>query len=214
MGHDISSLTALFFASRAPHGQLPLVQAMGSLVERYRFAGFPTKVEQFDAQKIEFRMGAFKGVGIETLSLYGDGVVILSRASTDLLDEFLEDLLGWMEAELGLKRLETHAINRAYESAVFVRSEKRLLKVLDALQPIQAMLAQGVKSAMGLEVPFEAFGIALATDPSTIPSMKPIPFRVERRVNLAFNTNYYASQAPLRTADHIKVLERLEKLAS
>jgi hypothetical protein len=59
----------------------------------------------------------------------------------------------------------------------------------------------------------EPFGIAFSADYSLIPGMKPAPFRLERRAGLGFDTNLYVSQAPLRTADHIKLLEQLEKLA-
>lgn len=211
VGYDTSSLTALFLAAR-PQGQLPLARAMGELVKRYTFTMFP-KLDQLEAPKVEFRQGQFKDVGIESLSIYNDGIVVTSKSPTDVLDAFLEDLSGWMESTLGLNRVGTHAINKAYESGVMVRSEAKLLHVLDALAPIQEMIAKSVKTAMGIEAKFEPFGIALAVDQSLIPGMKPNAFRLERRAGLAFDTNYYVSQAPMRTADHLKILERLEKLA-
>lgn len=213
IGYDTSSLTALFLASRAPGGQLPLAPAMGELIKRYGFAGFPANVQQLEAAKVEFRQGTFRNSGIESFSLYGDGVVITSKSSTDLLDEFMTDVTEWMGTELGLKRIETHPVNIAYESNVLLRSEVPLLRLLDPLAPIQEVIAKAVKATMGLGANFEPFGIALAADHSLIPGMKPAPFRLERRAGLGFETNLYVSQAPLRTADHLKVLERLEKLA-
>ena len=213
IGYDTSSLTALFLASRAPGGQVPLARAMSDLIKRYGFAGFPTNVQQLEAAKVEFRQGAFGDVGIESFSIYGDGVVVTSKSSTDVLDGFLNDVTEWMGSALGLKRIETHLVNTAYESGLVVRSEAPLLKVLEALAPIQDLLAKSLKSAMGLDTEIEPFGIAFSADYSLIPGMKPAPFRLERRAGLGFDTNLYVSQAPLRTADHIKLLQRLEKLA-
>lgn len=211
IGYDTSSLTALFLAAR-PQGQLPLARSMGELVKRYNFTILP-KADQLEAQKVEFRQGQFGEVGIESFSLYNDGVVVTSKSPTDVLDAFLEDVCSWMESTLGLRRIETHAVNKAYESGVMVRSEARLLQVLDALAPIQETIAKSVKAAMGLETRFEPYGISLAVDTTLFSGMRPNPFRLERRAGLAFDTNYYVSQAPMRTADHIKLLEKLEKLA-
>lgn len=214
IGHDTSSLTALFLASRSPQGQLPLARAMGELIKRYGFAGFPTNVQQLEASRVEFRQGVFNDVGIESLSIYGDGIVVTSKSPTDILDAFLADVTEWMESAFGLKRVETHDINRAYESGLLVRSEAKLLGALEALAPIQEMIAKSVKAAMGLEAKLEPFGIAFAVDQTLIAGMKPNPFRLERRAGVGFDTNYYVSQAPMRTVDHIKLLERLEKLVA
>jgi hypothetical protein len=186
---------------------------MGDLIKRYGFTGFPTNVQQLEATKVEFRQGAFGEVGIESFIIYGDGVVITSKSSTDVLDDFLKDVNEWMGSALGLRRVETHLINTAYESGLVIRSEVPLLKTLAVLSPIQDLLAKSVKSTMGLDTKFEPFGIAFSADHSLIPGMKPAPFRLERRVGVGFDTNLYVSQAPLRTADHIEVLQRLEKLA-
>ena len=209
-----SALTALFLATR-PDGQPHLPRAFGELIKRYSFAGFPTKVEDLEATKITFRQGVFKDVGIASLDIYGDGVVITAKAPTDVLDAFLVDMCEWMETALGLKRVETHAINRAYESNVLVKSDAKFLKALDALRPVQDLVTKSVKDTTGVDAPYVPFGISLATDHAQIPSgLKPIAFRLERRATLAFDTNFYVSTAPLRTADHIKLLEKLEKMVA
>jgi hypothetical protein len=119
-----------------------------------------------------------------------------------------------METSLALKRLETHKVNCIYESTLLVRSNARILQSLDALAPIQEFISKSLKTATGLEAKFEPFGLTLAADHSLIPGLKPVNFRLERRGGLSFDTNYYLSQAPLRTPDHLKLLERLEKLVS
>lgn len=181
------------------------------LMKRYAFTIVP-KVEQLESNKIEFRQGAFNDVGIESFTIYNDGVVVSSKSSTDVLDTFLQDLNDWMETTFNLKKVETHAINRAYESTLLVRSNAKLLQALDALTPLQDIIGKSLKAATGLEARFEPFGISFGADYSLIPGIKPINFRLERRGGLSFDTNYYVSQAPMRTGDHLKLLEKLEKM--
>jgi hypothetical protein len=183
------------------------------LMKRYAFTIVP-KVEQLESNKIEFRQGAFNDVGIESFTIYNDGVVITSKSSTDVLDAFLQDLTDWMETTFNLKKIETHAINRAYESMLLVRSNSKLLQALDALAPMREIISRSLKATTGLEAKFEPFGISFGADYSLLPGLKPINFRLERRGGLSFDTNYYISQAPMRTADHFKLLEKLEKMVS
>ena len=183
------------------------------LVKRYAFTIIP-KVEQLEATKVEFRQGIFNDAGIESFVIYNDGLVISSKSSTELLDAFLLDLTHWMEATFSLRKIETHNINRAYESTLLVRSGAKLLQALGALAPVQEIITKSLKAATGLESKFEPFGISLGADYTLIPGLKPINFRLERRGGLSFETNYYISQAPLRTPDHLKLLEKLEKLVA
>lgn len=212
VGIENSSLTALFLATR-PDGQPHLPRAFGELIKRYSFVGFPTKVEELEAAKITFRQGVFKDVNITSLDLYGDGMVFTAKAPTNLLDALLVDLCEWMETTFGLKRVETHAINRSYESNVLIKSDAKLLKALDVLRPIQEFVSRAVKDTMGVDTKYVPFGISLAADHAELPSgLKPVAFRLERRAAFAFDTNFYVSTAPLRTQDHLKLLEKLEKM--
>jgi hypothetical protein len=210
---ESSRLTSLFLASR-PQGQPPIPGGFAELVKRYSFAGFPTKLDELDSTRVAFRLGSFEGIGIDALEIYPDGVIVSAKAPTDVLDAFLNDLTQWMESALGLKRIETQAINRNYESSILVQSDVNILKHLDALKPVRDLVSKSLHAAVGLELEFESFGISLAADHSRIAGMKPIPFRVERRAGIPFENNYFLSAAPLRTADHLKVLEKIERLAA
>jgi hypothetical protein len=208
-----SRLTSLFITNRI-EGQPAIPAAFAELIKRYSFAGHPTKIEELEANRITFRLGSFDNVSIESFEIYPDGVAVSAKAPTDLLDAFLTDVTQWMDAAFGLKRIETHDINRLYESTVVVQSSAPLLRPLDALQSIRQMISAALKAEIGLDAQFEPFSLGVATDHTKLPGFKPIPFRVERRAVIAFEKNYYYSQAPLRTADHLKVLESLEKLVA
>src|ERR1700733_12670903 len=195
-------------------GQLPAARAIGELMKRYSFASGPTNIQQLEASKIELRQGEFNDTGIESLSIYSDGVIITSKSSTEVLDAFLVDAFEWLDSAFGLKLVESHTINRAYESNVLVHSDAKLLKALEAYTAVQELLTKHVKAAMGLDVSFAPAGLSFAADHSLIAGMKPEAFRLERKVGLAFDTNYYVSRAPTRTPDHLSILETLEKLVS
>ncbi len=65
----------------------------------------------------------------------------------------------------------------------------------------------------GTEVPeYDSFGFTLHSDMSTATVLKPAVFRFERRANDPFELGLFYSTAPLMTADHLAVLEKIEKL--
>ena len=207
-----SQLIALFIAAN-PAGRPSVSYAVRLLVERYGFVGFPTKIDDLGGDSVGFREGAFQGKAIEIFNVHRDGIVVSAKAPTSLLDEFLDDLRKWMKAELGLESVDTHGVDKNYESHIVVRTNAPILRALDALAPIQEAMARSLKSATKLDVVFHGAALALGPDHSLIAGMKPIPFRLERRAGLSFETGLYYSAAPLPTAEHIKVLERMERLA-
>ena len=88
------------------------------------------------------------------------------------------------------------------------------MKTLDGLSSITELLGRSLKAAIGLEVDFRPVGLSFAPDMTLIAGLKPTAFRVERKNGVGFDTNHYYSSAPLPTVEHMRVLERLEKLAS
>ena len=210
INYESSRLTALFTAAGV--GRVYLPKAVQLLAERYRFVGVPNRLEELSGEKVSFKHGVLNDIAIEALDIYNDGIIVSAKAASDILDDFVQDFCGWMENELGVERVETHGVNRAYESTLLIHSTAPLLRAVEALAPIQELLRRSVKSAMKVDAKFEPFGLSIAADHAHIPSMKPIAFRVERKATMAFEENFYVSGAPLPTADHIKVLERLEKL--
>lgn len=69
-------LIELFIAGR-PEGQLPAMRAIPLLIERYKFRGFPTKLDEI-GESIKFAHGEFEEKPIEAFDIHRDGVVISS----------------------------------------------------------------------------------------------------------------------------------------
>ena len=85
--------------------------------------------------RVPFKQGVFNDVGLDAVDLYKDGLIVSAQSPTSLLDEFLVDVCSWMASYLGLKRVETHTLNKNYESHIVVRSGAPVMRPLN----VQAM---------------------------------------------------------------------------
>lgn len=207
-----SKIILLFVAGRAD-GAPYLPEAAIALAERYRFGERPTEIKELIGEKIHFGHGEYSGRQIESFDIFSDGVIVSGKMPTEVLDEFLDDVIGWMEPTLGLKRYETHEINKTYESSLVLQSEAKLLGLLDTASELQKVLSGLLNKATGMTHKFQSAGFALAVDGAEIAGLKPTPFRVERRAEISFSKNFYFSIAPLPTKAHLELLSKLEKLA-
>lgn len=203
-----SRLVNLFLARRLV-GQLYLPEACQALVHRYKFAGFPQSLEQMNAVPVAFSHGKFADTAIEDFNIFGDGVSISARAPTDALDDFLADVTTWSKSELGLDRIESHSVSKIYESHVVFRTKHNILRAVAAYTDVAKQISAGLKKATNQLAVFEPFGFTLAADSAEIHGLKPIPFRLERKSGIEFPLNYYYSSAPLRTKEHLAVLQKL-----
>lgn len=157
-----------------------------------------------------FNHGVFDGVGINEFGIYSDGILVASRANTDILDAFLDDLMSWARQELGIIETGVPPRERHYESALVVS-----LRINESRSfPFSNILCSALtryQESYGLK-PFDfSFGaFSVATDTTAYGGRKPIPFTIARRVNVPFDANVFYATAPLKTADHIALLEALE----
>ena len=206
---EMSRLTALFHVTRSA-GQLYLPAAVAAISERYSFAGVPNTLGEMNSERIDLEHGQFHGNAIEVLEIYNDGIVIASRSNTDVIDEFFSDLCEWMGVELGLSMIKTRSVDRIYDSNLIFEASEKILKPLEAIMNVGAMIESDLKSTCGLDVKFEPFGMSLAVDQTQNSALKPTVFRIERRVGTEFPLNQFISTAPLTTSQHLNVLKSLE----
>ena len=61
---------------------------------------------------------------------------------------------------------------------------------------------------------FDFGGLSLATDPTLYAGRKPVAFTLARRVNAPYSEKFFYSSAPLKTDDHVALLQQLEKALS
>ena len=209
---EMSRVTALFRMAR-PSGQPYLPHVAAQLAERYRFGGAPNSIGDLGGNKVEFKQGLFEGNAIETLDIYNDGIVVASRSDSDFIDQFIDDLSLWLEKNHGLSVIETHTVRKMYDSTLLVETDGDIFKPLDAYAGVLRMIEKTLQDSSGLSVQYQNFGLVLSADQTQNPALKPIPFRFERKEGIEFSRCQFFTSAPLRTKQHLEILEQLEQLA-
>lgn len=207
-----SKLVSLFFVSNS-QGQPLLDQIASAIVARYQFATFPTKIEELSSDKITFSHGNFNNKRIDHVEVFSDGIIVTAKSNSQVVEDFLSDLLSFTESEFGLKRVESHTYNKIFESQLIFKTEKRILGLLDGFKNIELTLNAMLKSTTNSNIQMEHFGFSIAADNTTISGLKPIVFRLERKQDASFDSNLYFAAAPLKTDDHIKILEQIESMS-
>jgi hypothetical protein len=210
IGFEANRITVLFMAS-PDHGQPHLPALIKSLVERYSFAVYPRTIEEVAGEKIIFRQGLFRNLGIEELAVYKDGIVVNSRSDSDFIEEFLEDLYKWLAAQ-GISRINTHKLNKIYDCRLIFKSEVDIPKKLQTIDHLAKTISMALRDATGIDATYQSSGISLSADATKSLGLKPSEFRLERRAGQPFESDLYYSAAPLPTKAHIKILNSLEKL--
>jgi hypothetical protein len=190
------------------------------LKNRYHFASYPEVFTETEATKKSgyvFGNGSFKYGDATTsvaLTVHSDGLIGDTISSTDATDAFLQDVLEGVKTDFGLSYDPAMVWQRAHISELNVRCERDLKglgpKVAQLEECLNAALRRNESAAR--RDTFRLDGITFRADWQS--SNKMPPFTFESRVNMPFAENRYYSQAPLRTGEHLGLLEKLEHILS
>lgn len=185
-----------------------LIPLLGKLIQRYSFASIPNLSDAIKAnQGLKLGAGVFTdkkyGAISVDLQVHTDGLVGDTRANTEATDAFLKDLLTWVVAE---ETLQTPTeIKKQYLSEVYVEWEKPLSALNPKLKQIAKLLSSKIT---GFDpTTFDVAGIIFGSNSGAYE--KPIPFRIEREINVPYAQNRYYSAAQLTTNDHLEVIKLL-----
>ena len=195
-----------------PRG-ISLQPIVAAVRDRYQFQKFPKTAEELTTnspQGVTFAEGSFAlpegHYDIIRAALYADGFVVDTAVSTAVSDAFLEDLLGFVSTEFGLRYDPAMITKKNYASELIVKIDDPFRGFLEKF----AVILNRLGRSRG--VPFRVTGVTLGADPQLGPS-KPADFRVEREINKPFEQNRYYCLAPLQTDEHIALLEQFEKIS-
>ena len=208
---EMSRITALFRMTR-PRGQPYLPHIVDQVARRYSFVGTPRSVEELVASKVEFTLGLFEGNSIEKLEVYNDGIIVTARSDTDCIDRFIDDCIAWLERDHGCSVVETHTVNKMYNSTLLVETDRDVFKPFEAYAEILRMIERALQKSSSLEVAYNNFGLALSADQTRNTALQPVPFRFERKEGIDFSRHQFYTTAPLKTKQHLEILERLDQL--
>lgn len=192
-----------------------LVPAIVGLAGRYKFSKLPP-AESLATQPLDmkFEGGVFTGVNGEpiaiNLSIYDDGLIAETRASTEESDRFLNDALSWACEEYGLPHHSQLGVNKVYASELIVQLDLTNSIFGGKFAEFAARLRRGISS--NPQIPLEITGLHFGPDPSL--TKKVAPFRVERLANVPFEREEYFSTAPVPTSEHVELLKLMEQLGT
>ena len=193
---------------------------ISKLRDRYSFLRVPMTADEMlgtdPLQGIKFQHGKFTHGDrpfvvelFQFLSTAAGNVIICdTHTSTDDSDLFLDDYIR----QANIIRPDMIAVTESptYASQLEFEMDKSLTDFCNA--PIQdaAEAINSLLSRYKIKTPaFQPFTLAMMGDQVGIGGLPPSPFTIERRAGFRFGSNTFFSQAPLKTSDHVAVLERL-----
>ena len=194
-----------------PNG-LSLMPCLQFLLDRYKFLKFPAGEELRTQQQYKFEDGVFIDPDGQqlwvNLSVYSDGVVADTRASTEDSDSFLHELLTSLSQDFGFVPYEKIIRRKAYSSEVFVEMDEGFSALNQRLKSFLRELQANVASDN--TIPLEVAGITFQQDPAKLNGM--YPFKFERANNAPYKDKRYYSLAPMSTQIHKQMIEKLEAI--
>lgn len=201
-------------------GGLYLHDANKTLIERYGFVNVPTKLEEYDENKgVTFRHGKFsvrtaegtRDIVIDSFQVFNNGLLADTRSDTADADQFLDDVITWGMKTWGAIIHDSQPMEKTFLSNL----EISLTKPLATYLPSSGLLGGEISrylTAYGLKhESYEATGLVLHFDKTTLPNSLLTNFTLARREGVPFKTGLFFSSAPLKTADHIALIEKLDK---
>ena len=191
---------------------------------RYSFASLPdikeilASQEKGAAKGAEFQVGKLKKsdgklIVIGKFTVFNDGLVADCRTSTDDCDIFLDSIQEWAKTNLSAIKNVGRSLYLSQLEVKFNLQPNEYAKIFNPLGGQIAALLTGYGAPPGV-MPFRFGSLTLAMEPGDAPSFKPSVFTIERRLNVPFDENVFYTQAPLRTSDHIALLNTLERTLS
>lgn len=192
-------------------GKLRFYDVVSPLVEKYGFLVYPTKPEDFDAEKgIKFGSGKSGDKVIDLLTFYSGLILLETLSSTDDSRAILEDMFMWGRDKLGLTYKPDTVRHWAYISQISFNSDFPLLSFLSKpLQNLGRKTGEVVSGYFGENLPYEVAKVIVGHDPNARKNAI-AGVSIEHRVDTPFSENRFFSEAPLSTDLHIKFLEDLE----
>jgi hypothetical protein len=162
-----------------------------------------------------FQRGRFQAredsfIEIVSLTLFNDGIVIDTTSSTQEGDQFAADLLSRAAKEFVLAYEPEMIRKRLYVSTLIVRSEISLSTVHPALAAFGERISKALANGVAPQFQFQLAGLAFWTEPNDSGVHKTFSFMPQAGKSLA--EHRYYSEAPLKTEDHLRLLEDFERL--
>lgn len=214
---DSARVTVLFPIEEVmPLGGIAAPDTVNEVVSRYNFAKGPDLgLSKEELQKIglKFENGQYNAqnqtVPIVSFVVFLDGVVI-DASKTEDAEEFWDDLCKWMIVEKKFRDF-TIAPAKRFLSQIVAEFDEPLSKLINGFDDLTRVVSDKLTAIYDAQIKLGFARIDLEFDRLSERSSLIIPkFIIERRANIAFSRERYYCAAPLRTKDHVEVLQKIE----
>lgn len=191
-------------------GRLSFPQLTKAIVDRYGFATSPKTFEDWQNQNgAEFLHGRWGQTEIARLIIYGRGLALDTRVSTEESDRIVDEMLAWAGQNLNINYKPRPSHRRIYASEITFASELDLDALHPALKALSAVLEASATEQWKQRFTYHTTGLSLGVDDSNI-KFAPLQFRLERKAGTSFADKTYYSVAQLQTEQHKKLLREIE----
>lgn len=193
---------------------LYMADVVRPLVERYKFLKVPQALEEFDETKgITFGHGKFtyegKDVVIDSFQVFNNGLIADTREDTQDADKFLDDVIEWGVKELD-RVIPVQSVEMLYLSNLEISLKTPLATYLPVAQQFTGEISRYLTEYGLKHEPFEMVSFMLNFDRIKLPNSALTNFSIQRREGVPFESGLYFSSAPLKTKDHIALLQKID----
>jgi len=193
------------------------LEAINKIQQRYEFLKVPDPgVSREEIAKTGYKFGTgqiqlngTKGVIVQ-LGIFSDGISADAQDS-EIAEKFLIDIIRYLQSDFSFRPFATEP-RWFFHNQMVVEFKNSPAGLIASFGKISDAISKYLDRNYKTHVPMSFFRLDLQVDKNIVPEPAP-KFILERRVGIAFEKERYYSSAPLRTVDHIALLEEIEKLA-
>jgi hypothetical protein len=192
---------ALFVQGRYAFVHAPSVPTQDKAQPMYRF-----EQGRLDTGKAQYSISAFE--------IHPHGLVV-QGTDTDAAEAFFEDFFVFGAEHLHIKKPEREP-TKIFLSAMVVEFAEDANKFLSKWKEISKVFSGQLESNYGIKESAQLSRVALQADPQSVaPRLAALvnEFTIERRIYEPFSHQRFFTSAPLRTDDHIVLLQKIEQIA-
>jgi hypothetical protein len=218
INYDASRVTCLFPLEEViPLSGIDDREMIASVSSRYKFLKSPDLAKEniakdgfkFGSGQFSFQSSVFR---VNEFSIFRDGLVV-NAATTDGSEAFLDDVISYMKSAFSFRDFETPP-RRYFQSQIIVEFDRSPENLIKSLNKIATAISFPLEQIYGMEIPMRFARLDFEFDKI----LKPTPasavvqrFIIERRQGIPFAKERYFCAAPVRTAEHEKVLLEIER---
>jgi hypothetical protein len=192
--------------ARGPRSPVPLIREMQ---DRYGFVEVPSKLADLDFDAgVKFLQGYYKDTVIDRLQVFNNGLLCEAAADNQQCADFLDEIMSWAPEHFNLS---VKPRMKAFQSKVEVSSTKDIRNAFAKFADVGALIASLLEGYGLHSPPYVAAGLVLQHEPQKDRPSNP-NFEFAWRAERPFEDRIYYSAAPLRTQDHLRVLDLLEEV--